>query len=315
MTSSQVRSPADPGGHPASGAEPGNPRSADRPRRLRRYRAQVSSASSTASPTARAFLDLRGGWRQRELWGHLAWQDIRQRYRRSVLGPIWITISMAVTAVALGVLYAGLFGNDLSVQLPYILVGFIVWGFISGCINEGSEVFISNEGLIRQLPAPLSVHVYRLVWRQVLFFAHNLIVYVVMLVVFPQPLNWGSLLALPAFVLLTVNGAWVALLLGIVTTRFRDLLPITQSMVQLLFFLTPIVWIYQDLLDNAAVSARARLVEFNPLLHFIEFIRQPMLGQPQHLRHWIVVLVITVVGWALTLFALRRYRSRVAYWV
>jgi ABC-2 type transport system permease protein len=272
--------------------------------------------AQTGGRTYRAALtDLRTGWAQRSLWGHLGWQDIRQRYRRSVLGPIWISITMAVTAVALGILYAGLFQNDLSRQLPYILVGFIIWNFISGCISEGSEVFISNVGLITHLPAPLSVHLYRLIWRQSLFFVHNLLVYVVMLVVFPQPLNWASLTAVPAFALLVVNGAWIALLLGIVTTRFRDLLPITQSMVQLLFFLTPIVWIYQDLLDNAAVSARARLVEFNPLLHFIEFIRQPMLGQPQHLRHWIVVLVITVVGWALTLFALRRYRSRVAYWV
>jgi ABC-2 type transport system permease protein len=259
--------------------------------------------------------DLIGGWKQRQLWGHLAWQDIRQRYRRSVLGPIWITISMAVTAVALGVLYAGLFQNDLSVQLPYILVGFIVWAFISGCISEGSEVFITNEGLIKQLPAPLSVHVYRLVWRQVLFFAHNMIVYAIMFVIFPQPLGWTSLTVFPALVLLAVNGAWVALLLGIVTTRFRDMAPITQSLVQLLFFLTPIVWIYQDLLDNPAVAGRARLVEFNPLLHFIEIVRQPLLGEEQHLRHWIVVLVITVVGWALTFAVVRRFRSRVAYWV
>jgi ABC-2 type transport system permease protein len=273
------------------------------------------TASNPAVSLRSAVGDLRAGMHEWELWGHLGWTDIRQRYRRSVLGPIWITISMAVTAIALGVLYAGLFGNDLSVQLPYILVGFIVWGFISGCISEGSEVFIANEGLIKQLPAPLSVHVYRLTWRQVLFFAHNLIVYVIMLVVFPQSLGWASLTAIPAFLLLVVNGAWVALLLGIVTTRFRDLAPIISSLVQLLFFLTPIVWIYDDLLKNAAVAERARLVEFNPLLHFVEIIRQPMLGQEQHLRHWIVVLLITVGGWALTMFALRRYRSRVAYWV
>ncbi|MGY1915466.1 galactan export ABC transporter permease subunit Wzm/RfbD [Blastococcus sp. SYSU DS0973] len=277
--------------------------------------------TATAAPQGRSWRraaeDLRVGWQQRQLWGHLAWQDIRQRYRRSVLGPIWISISMAVTAVALGVLYAGLFGNELSVQLPYILVGFIVWAFISGCITEGADVFISNEGLIKQLPAPLSVHVYRLVWRQMLFFAHNLIVYAVMLVVFPQPLTWRSLTAVLAFVLLAANGAWVALLFGIVTTRFRDLTPITQSIVQLMFFLTPIVWIYEDLVNspNPAIAERARLVEFNPFLHFIEIIRQPMLGQDQVLRHWIVVLVITVIGWALTLVALRRYRSRISYWV
>ncbi|TWH74194.1 ABC-2 type transport system permease protein [Modestobacter roseus] len=279
--------------------------------------AMTVTAVAGARSWRRATDDLVGGWGQRELWGHLGWQDIRQRYRRSLLGPIWITISMAVTAVALGILYAGLFGNEISVQLPYILVGFIVWGFISGCISEGSEVFIANEGLIKHLPSPLSVHVYRLVWRQLLFFGHNLIVYAIMLIIFPQPLTWASLVALPALVLLVVNGAWVALALGMVTTRFRDLTPITQSIVQLMFFLTPIVWIYSDLLNSPdpRIAERARLAEFNPFLHFIEIIRQPMLGQDQHIRHWIVVLVITVVGWAATLVVLRRYRSRISYWV
>jgi ABC-2 type transport system permease protein len=274
----------------------------------------VTAPSATLT---RALDDLRTGWRQRELWGHLGWQDIRQRYRRSVLGPVWISITMAVTAIALGILYAGLFQTQLSVQLPYVLVGFIIWGFISGCISEGAEVFISNVGLITHLPAPLSVHLYRLLWRQVLFFLHNLVVYVVMLVVFPQHLHWSDLTAIPAFGLLLLNGAWVALLLGIVTTRFRDLTPITQSIVQLAFFLTPIVWMYQTLLDspNPAVAERARLAELNPFLHFVEILRRPMLGEPQELRFWIVTLVITVVGWALTLYVLRRFRARVAYWV
>jgi ABC-type polysaccharide/polyol phosphate export permease len=279
----------------------------------------VSSAvvPSTSRAWSRAFTDLTGGWAQRELWGHLGWQDIKQRYRRSVLGPIWITISMAVTAIALGILYAGLFGNDLSVQLPYILVGFIVWAFISGCILEGAEVFTANEGLMKHLPAPLSVHVYRLIWRQTLLFAHNMLVYLIMLVVFPQPLSWTVLAVFPALALLALNGAWVALLFGMVTARFRDLAPITQSLVQLMFFLTPIVWIYDDLLNspNPAIAERARLAEFNPFLHFVEIVRRPLLGEDQLLRQWVIVLVITVVGWALTLVVLRRYRSRVTYWV
>jgi ABC-2 type transport system permease protein len=275
----------------------------------------VTNVSGGAWAAARA--DLVGGWRQRELWGHLGWQDIRQRYRRSVLGPIWITISMAVTAVALGVLYAGLFGNPLDKQLTYILVGFIVWAFISGCILEGADVFIANEGLIKHLPAPVSVHVYRLVWRQTLLFAHNLIVYAVMLVVFPQSLHWSSLMAFPAFVLLAVNGAWVALLFGMASARFRDLNPIIGSLVQLTFFLTPVVWIYDDLLNspNPTTAERARIAEINPFLHFIEIIRRPMLGESLVWHSWVVVLAITVVGWAVTLWALRRYRSRVSYWV
>ncbi|MGY1813431.1 galactan export ABC transporter permease subunit Wzm/RfbD [Blastococcus sp. SYSU D00820] len=277
----------------------------------------MAVAQPTGRTLAAAVADLRRGWEQRYLWGHLGWQDIRQRYRRSVLGPVWITISMAVTAIALGILYSGLFDIELSRLLPHVLVGFIVWGFISGCINEGSEVFIANEGLIKHLPAPLSTHVYRLVWRQTLFFAHNLIVYLVMLLVFPQPLKWTAIAVVPAFALLALNGAWVALAVGIITARFRDILPITQSIVQLAFFLTPIVWIYDELVNspNPSIAERARLAEFNPFLHFVEIIRRPLLGQDQELRYWLVVLAITVVGWVFTMFVMRRYRSRVSYWV
>ena len=266
----------------------------------------------------RAFGDLTAGWQHRELWSHLGWQDIKQRYRRSVLGPIWITISMAVTAVALGLLYSQLFGLPLDFFLPYVTVGFIVWGFIQKCISDGSEIFISNEGLIRHLPAPISVHVYRMVWRNILFFAHNLIVYFVMLAIFYSDkfhVGWGSLLAIPAFALLVVNGMWVGLLMGIVATRFRDIPPVTESVVQLMFFMTPIVWVYDDLLNGAKVPPGARLVEFNPFLHFVEIIRRPMLGQSFVLHYWVVALVITVAGWLLTLLFLRNYRARVSYWV
>jgi ABC-2 type transport system permease protein len=238
----------------------------------------------------RAFDDLGQGWRQRQLWGYLGWQDIKQRYRRSVLGPLWISISMGVIAT-----------------------GLLIWTFVSGCILEGSEVFIANEGLIKFLPAPLSLHVYRLVWRQTLFFLHNLVIWALLIVIFPQPLGWSVLLALPAFAVLVLNGAWIAILAGIIATRFRDIPPIVASLTQLLFFMTPIVWSYEILKDN--LDERARLAELNPVLHFVEILRQPLLGQGIVWRHWYVVGAITVAGWAAALVFLRNYRSRVAYWV
>lgn len=61
-----------------------------------------------------AWSDLKRGFAQRELWLALGWQDIKQRYRRSTLGPLWITISRAVMAIALALLYSQLFGIDLA---------------------------------------------------------------------------------------------------------------------------------------------------------------------------------------------------------
>ncbi len=264
---------------------------------------------------SRAFGDLSQGWKQRPLWGYLGWQDIKQRYRRSVLGPLWISVTMAVVATAMGILYGALFGENIATFLPYVATGLLIWYFINGCIIEGSEVFIANEGLIRFLPAPLSLHIYRLVWRQSLFFVHNLVVWVVLIVIFPQPLSWSLLLAIPAFLLLVLNGAWISVLTGIIATRFRDIPPIIASLSQLLFFMTPIVWQYETLLRNPAVAERARLAELNPVMHFVEILRQPMLGQEIVWRHWYIAGAITVVGIAAALVCLRNYRSRVAYWV
>ena len=259
----------------------------------------------------RAVRDLRQGWKQRPLWGYLGWQDIKQRYRRSVLGPLWISITMGVIATAMGILYGSLFHEPVPTFLPYVATGLLIWNFINGCILEGSEVFIANEGLIRFLPAPLTLHVYRLVWRQTLFFLHNLVVWVALMIIFPHPLGLSLLLAVPAFVLLMVNGAWISVLAGIIATRFRDIPPIIASITQLLFFMTPIVW----LLPRLAGNPLAGYIELNPVLHFVEMLREPLLGEEIVWRHWYVVGAITVAGCAAALVCLRNYRSRVAYWV
>ncbi|SMD21449.1 ABC transporter permease [Lentzea albidocapillata] len=281
----------------------------------------------------RAFEDLKKAWQHRELWGHLGWQDIKQRYRRSVIGPLWITISMGTTALALGLLYSQLFGEEISTFLPYVTVGFIVWGFILGCVNEGTDVFISNEGLIKHLPAPITVHVLRLVWRQTLFFVHNLVVYFVVLAIFfstlghPYMMNndpevkpgvgWEILLAIPGFALLAINGIWIALLFGIVSTRFRDIPPVVHSFINLVFFMTPIVW-HAGVLNKVSGGDggwRVLIAELNPVYHYLEIVRAPLLGHVVDWHHWAIVGGMTVVGWAVALVALRNWRARVSYWV
>lgn len=278
-----------------------------------RVRSEIVSDSHTFR---RAVADLRQGLGQRELWLSLGWQDIKQRYRRSTLGPLWITIATGVMATALGLLYSILFQIPLAEFLPHVTVGLILWGFISGCIKEGSEVFISNEGLIKQLPSALSVHVYRLVWRQFLFLCHNLVIWVVLMLIYPRPLGWDLLLAVLGLVVLMVNGVWVAMLFGILATRFRDIAPLLDSMVQLLFYMTPIVWTTQTLYEQGGeIADRARIAELNPLYHYLEIVRAPMLGQPVAAYHWWIVLACTAVGLILAFVALRRFRSRVPYWV
>ncbi|PPK65934.1 ABC-2 type transport system permease protein [Actinokineospora auranticolor] len=277
--------------------------------------------------------DIREGAAARQLWGHLGWQDIKQRYRRSVIGPLWITLSMGVTAAGLGLLYSQLFGIEVQTFLPYLTVGFIVWGFILGCLTEGSDTFVANEGLIKHVPAPLTVYALRTVWRQTLMLAHNMLVYLVVLALFfgplstpgyllsphgaPQPgLSWSVLLAIPAFALLAVNGGWVTLLFGIISTRYRDIPQVINALTQLLFYATPIVWPVDILTTKLGPGDWKHLIlELNPLYHFVQILRAPLIGSTQSWHHWAVVGGFTVVGWTLALLAMRNYRARISYWV
>lgn len=272
-----------------------------------------ASKSTTLSASAS---DLARGWNQYELWLQLGWQDIKQRYRRSTLGPLWITIATGVMSLALGLLYSMLFQISVREFLPHVTVGFIVWGFISGCIKDGANVFIENEGLIKQLPSALSVHVYRLVWRQLLFFAHNMVIWLILVLVFRIPLGWNLLLFIPALALMVVNGVWVTMLFGIIATRFRDVAPLLEALVQLLFYVTPIVWTTKTLREQGGeVAQRARIAELNPLYHYLEVVRAPLIGEPVAAYHWGIVLAGTVIGLFLAMIAMRQWRFRVPYWV
>lgn len=298
--------------------------------------------SADSRSFARAIEDIREGFSQRELWSHLGWQDIKQRYRRSVIGPFWITISQGVISLGLGILYSTLWGLHVSTFLPYIATGFIVWTFISGCLSEGMETFITNEGLIKQIRAPLTVYMLRTVWRQSLMFAHNIIVVVIIVSIFsgslshpyglskgicePDPnvichpgLGWYSFSAIPAFLLLALNACWVTLLVGIISTRYRDIPQLINSLIQLLFYMTPIVWPIDQLYGTGGRADLAKwvvpIVHLNPFYHFVQILRAPLIGQAVNPWSWVVVIGITIVGWLLALVAMRNYRARVSYWV
>jgi ABC-2 type transport system permease protein len=253
--------------------------------------------------------DLADGWKARTLWGTMAYQDIRQRYRRSMLGPFWITISMGVMVTALGVLYGSIFRQELGTYLPYLASGFVVWGLIAGLIGGSARAFMDNEGMIRQLPAPLSIYVYRMVWSNFIEAGHNILIFIVVALVFDVQIGWKTLAALPGIGLILLNGVWIGLLLGLVSARFRDIPMIVGSIVQLAFFMTPVMW-KPDMLPG-----RTLLLDANPFYHFLEIVRAPLLGQLPLVENWIVALIITGVGWAVTFLFFSAFRWRLAYWV
>jgi ABC-2 type transport system permease protein/lipopolysaccharide transport system permease protein len=239
----------------------------------------------------------------------MGFQEIRLRYRRSVIGPFWLTISMGVMVAALGILYGAILGQDLADYLPYLSAGFVIWGLISGLILEGNRAFIDGAGLIKQLTAPLSIYVYRSVWSGLIVFLHNIWIFLLVALWFGKLPGWPVLLVFPAVALILLNGIWIGLFIGLVSARFRDIPQIVSNIVQVMFFLTPIIWKPQ-MLPN-----RAFLLEWNPFYYLVEIVRAPLLGQVPAAHIVGGTLLITITGWTLALVFYTTYRWRIAYWV
>ena len=169
--------------------------------------------------------------------------DIRQRYRRSTLGQFWITASMAILITALGIIYSAIFHQPIAFYLPYVAASFVIWSFITSITIEGCATFLEAAGYARQLSVPLSAYALRTLFRSLFILAHNLVILPVVWLIFAVPLGWSSLWAIAGVILIILNGLWMVLLLGTLCARFRDLPQIVTSLVQILFFMTPVFFL------------------------------------------------------------------------
>jgi ABC-type polysaccharide/polyol phosphate export permease len=253
--------------------------------------------------------DLYAGLANWQLWSMLGWNDIHQRYRRSALGPFWITISMAIFIVLLGFIYSKLFHQDIAIYLPYVAMGLITWGFISGTTVEACSAFIENAGIIKQIRLPYSIYVMRMIWRSFIVFLHTVILIVPIAIFFRMDVGWSALLALPGMLLVVLNQIWLSIVIGVVATRFRDTVQLVTTAIQILMFITPIMWPVSAIADAHFVA------EINPFFHMIQLVRAPLLGEVAEPLSWIVVLGMCIVGYGVAAFALRRASPRLVYWL
>jgi len=249
------------------------------------------------------------GFRAWPVWVIMGWDDIRQRYRRSVLGPFWITLSMGAFILLLGIIYSRLFHMELEHYLPYLSVGYIVWGFMSATVNDGCVAFIDPNRIIKQIKLPYSVYVLRMVWRNFIIFLHTIVIYIPIAIIFKIEPNLKMLLTIPGLILVCANMVWLTTVIAILSTRYRDIQPIIGTAVQLGMFATPIMWPISSLGDARMVA------ELNPVYHLIEITRAPLLGESAELHSWLAAIALAIVGSALAVALLVRASRRIVFWL
>jgi ABC-type polysaccharide/polyol phosphate export permease len=255
--------------------------------------------------------DIIGGLWKTELWGRLGWLDVKRRYRRTMLGPFWTSISLSMYVMGVGLVGAGLWHQNISDYLPFLVSGMVAWLLVSTIITEACTLLVSGHALFRNVTFEYSILAYALVWRNLITFLHNLVVWLLIVgVLRPEALGFTVFLALPGVLLIALNGVWISLLCGMFCLRFRDVTPLVSSIIQISMLITPIFWPPESLQG----SRRLIFVGLNPLHHMVDIVRSPLLGKVPAATSYLIVVLITVGGWYLTYVVLRRFRRRIAYW-
>jgi lipopolysaccharide transport system permease protein len=271
---------------------------------------EIAPGTSGSRPGDLAWRDLRDAAALWRLCWTLGWLDIKLRYRGSLLGPLWLTLSTAIMVAAMGGIYAALFHMNLHEYLPFLVLSLVLWNFLGALVGDACQAFLAAEGMIRSLRMPFLLYAARLVVRNVLILAHNLIVIVAVFAIFAVVPGPGALLSLLGFALWLVDALAASVLLGALCARFRDIPPIVASILQMAFFVTPVIW-KPELLS----PARQALLPINPFYCLLEIVRAPLLGIVPSATVYLAAIGFSVllIGLAWTLFA--RVRGRLAFWV
>ena len=265
---------------------------------------------SSISQVSLLWRDIQESIRLWRLWTHLGWGDILKQYRRSFLGPLWLTLNSAIFIVVFSLIGAQLFNLPLDTYLSYFCLGHIYFSFFSATINEGCQTYIASDAFLKQTPYPKMVFVLRVVWRNLLMLAHSAPIALGVLWwtgLLPR-IQWGWWGL--GMVLVVAAAVYAVALLGALAARFRDVPMMVTSVMQIAFFVTPVMW------QPAQLTERAQLVvHWNPLAAFLELLRAPLLGrEPSGAALTMAVGAILLMALAYFV-AYVRVRRRIVYWL
>lgn len=244
-----------------------------------------------------------GLWR---LWFYAAVTETAMHYRRSILGPFWLTLNMLIMIAALGILYSTLFKLDIRTYLPFVAGGLLGWSLLASMINEGTQTFLAHADAIKNTNTPLPFFAFKTTAKQLIAFFHHLLAMLPLYIVFPEYVGWPALLLIPAIINFWIFGVWISMLVGMLCGRFRDVVNIISNFLQVCFFITPVFWPPENMRPRIIVDA-------NVFYHFLELIRAPMLGQIAVVAHWYIVVLTNMVGIVVTYLIFSKYYRRIVY--
>jgi len=255
------------------------------------------------------FLEIKSAWNFKSLIIHAAFSDIKTRYKKTILGPFWVTFGSLIFSLALGVVWSTIFKIDIKVYLPYLLSGFLIWSFLSTTIMEATTSLVNGEFHLKNTKITILYFISTCLLRNLIVFFHNLIAFFIIAIIMSVKINM-TILLLPIFLLIiSMNLYWVSIIVSIICLRYRDLQQLITLTLQVLILITPILWPVEVIPESKAI-----LFEFNPLYHLVSILRDLLLGQPYKMDSLLFCIILLPIGYYLAFSLLKAKKGRILFW-
>ena len=261
-----------------------------------------------------ALSDMFGAFAKARLWGYISAKNIQLRYRRNVLGLLWLVIAFAIPSLGIGYVLARLQGLPLEEHVPHVLFGFVVWYFIIDCLVQGSTSLSRSRNIVLQAPIQRTVFPLSLVMEKMIILLVNLVTACALAAVFGWRPSLTMLFIPISLVVLAAAGLGSALFMSLVSVRLRDMTELVASVMRLAFFFTPIIWSVESRRFSAD-GFLTTVATYNPFTYFLEILRMPIQGAWPSPLVLIVTGVLTVLALIAAVAALQRTGRTAAFFV
>lgn len=245
--------------------------------------------------------DYKKAFKNFNYWKFNAEVETKIKYRRSFLGPFWYTISVLVIILGISFLSKHIL-TESKFGLPYLISGIVFWFYIKNTIEDSCLLFEILSPQIRNESIPISSYIFYNYYKNLIIFLHNIIL---LFPLFFMGININLLILLFGFIILSIIVFFVSNIVAILCGKFRDIVPIVQNLITILFFITPIWWQPKEI---------GLLIKINPVYYLINLVREPLILGTLSLKVLLVSLSILIFVIILNFFVFSRTIKRITLW-
>lgn len=249
--------------------------------------------------------------RYRELLRNLVIKDIKVRYKRSVLGFLWVMLNPLLMMLVLNIVFSGLFKVSTPNYTAYLISGIILWSFFSQSTSTSLASFMGNSNLIKKIYLPKSIFPLSIVLSALIHFTFSLIPLFMIFIVTGTRLSPYIYLLPFILVLVFLFSYGVSLILSTITVFFHDTRYIYDVLLMAWMYSTPIFY------PESIIPANFRFIlQMNPLYYFLNLFRSSLYtdiqSDPQKLLYGLFFSILAFMsGWVIY----NRYRDRVVLYL